>query len=155
MPSSALLASAASAASAAAGISGYPAHADDDVTFDRSYFYIRFMIVIYYYAHLLLLKINYPNPFLLLLDITLEDYFTFHSGTHGYIAPEVLRRGTSYGSGADWFSYGCTIFKLLRGHSPFRTSKTKDKAEIDRMTLNEVKYTTLLLFHIRVKYAVN
>jgi len=58
-------------------------------------------------------------------------------GTHGYIAPEVLRRGTSYGSGADWFSYGCTIFKLLRGHSPFRTSKTKDKAEIDRMTLNE------------------
>jgi len=58
-------------------------------------------------------------------------------GTHGYIAPEVLRRGTSYDSGADWFSYGCTIFKLLRGHSPFRTSKTKDKSEIDQMTLNE------------------
>jgi len=58
-------------------------------------------------------------------------------GTHGYIAPEVLQRGKSYGSGADWFSYGCTIYKLLRGHSPFRTSKTKDKSEIDRMTLNE------------------
>jgi len=58
-------------------------------------------------------------------------------GTHGYIAPEVLQRGKSYGSGADWFSYGCTIYKLLRGHSPFRTSKTKDKSEIDRMTLTE------------------
>ncbi|CAK8679092.1 unnamed protein product [Clavelina lepadiformis] len=61
-------------------------------------------------------------------------------GTHGYIAPEVLTRGKSYDTGADWFSYGCTLYKLLRGHSPFRTSKTKDKAEIDKMTLTvEVK----------------
>ncbi|XP_078492523.1 G protein-coupled receptor kinase 3 isoform X1 [Ciona intestinalis] len=61
-------------------------------------------------------------------------------GTHGYIAPEVLTRGMSYDTGADWFSYGCTVFKLLRGHSPFRNHKTKDKAEIDKMTLTmEVK----------------
>nr|XP_039268673.1 beta-adrenergic receptor kinase 2-like [Styela clava]XP_039268674.1 beta-adrenergic receptor kinase 2-like [Styela clava] len=56
-------------------------------------------------------------------------------GTHGYMAPEVISRNVSYGCGADWFSYGCTLFKLLRGHSPFRHHKTKDKGEIDRMTL--------------------
>ncbi|XP_036027700.1 beta-adrenergic receptor kinase 2 isoform X2 [Onychomys torridus] len=56
-------------------------------------------------------------------------------GTHGYMAPEVLQKGTSYDSSADWFSLGCMLFKLLRGHSPFRQHKTKDKHEIDRMTL--------------------
>lgn len=61
-------------------------------------------------------------------------------GTHGYIAPEVLTRGVAYDHGADWFSFGCTLFKLLRGHSPFRSHKTKDKSEIDKMTLSmEVK----------------
>nr|CAB3220344.1 beta-adrenergic receptor kinase 2 [Phallusia mammillata] len=61
-------------------------------------------------------------------------------GTHGYIAPEVLMKGVAYGTSADWFSYGCTLYKLLRGHSPFRNHKTKDKAEIDKMTLTtEVK----------------
>uniref|UniRef100_A0A8C6MSE5 G protein-coupled receptor kinase n=1 Tax=Mus spicilegus TaxID=10103 RepID=A0A8C6MSE5_MUSSI len=56
-------------------------------------------------------------------------------GTHGYMAPEVLQKGTCYDSSADWFSLGCMLFKLLRGHSPFRQHKTKDKHEIDRMTL--------------------
>nr|XP_058895491.1 beta-adrenergic receptor kinase 2 isoform X3 [Kogia breviceps] len=56
-------------------------------------------------------------------------------GTHGYMAPEVLQKGTAYDSSADWFSLGCMLFKLLRGHSPFRQHKTKDKREIDRMTL--------------------
>ncbi|XP_060238586.1 beta-adrenergic receptor kinase 2 isoform X2 [Meriones unguiculatus] len=47
-------------------------------------------------------------------------------GTHGYMAPEVLQKGTSYDSSADWFSLGCMLFKLLRGaqevkeHSFFR-----------------------------------
>ena len=59
-------------------------------------------------------------------------------GTHGYIAPEVLTRGVSYDQSADWFSYGCTVFKLLRGHSPFRTPATKDRNEIDKMTLTGV-----------------
>uniref|UniRef100_A0A8C0D0L4 G protein-coupled receptor kinase n=1 Tax=Balaenoptera musculus TaxID=9771 RepID=A0A8C0D0L4_BALMU len=49
-------------------------------------------------------------------------------GTHGYMAPEVLQKGTAYDSSADWFSLGCI-------HSPFRQHKTKDKHEIDRMTL--------------------
>uniref|UniRef100_A0A8C7E2G2 G protein-coupled receptor kinase n=1 Tax=Naja naja TaxID=35670 RepID=A0A8C7E2G2_NAJNA len=56
-------------------------------------------------------------------------------GTHGYMAPEVLQKGTAYDCTADWFSLGCMLFKLLRGHSPFRQHKTKDKHEIDRMTL--------------------
>ncbi|XP_070508452.1 G protein-coupled receptor kinase 1 [Chironomus tepperi] len=56
-------------------------------------------------------------------------------GTHGYMAPEVLCKGMSYDSCADWFSFGCMIYKLLKGHSPFRQHKTKDKHEIDRMTL--------------------
>ncbi|KAB0388997.1 hypothetical protein E2I00_010529, partial [Balaenoptera physalus] len=44
-------------------------------------------------------------------------------------------KGVAYDSSADWFSLGCMLFKLLRGHSPFRQHKTKDKHEIDRMTL--------------------
>jgi beta-adrenergic-receptor kinase len=56
-------------------------------------------------------------------------------GTHGYMAPEVLCKGAAYDSSADWFSFGCMLYKLLKGHSPFRQHKTKDKHEIDRMTL--------------------
>ncbi|XP_022106066.1 beta-adrenergic receptor kinase 2-like isoform X1 [Acanthaster planci] len=56
-------------------------------------------------------------------------------GTHGYMAPEVLSKGLAYDSSADWFSFGCMLYKLLKGHSPFRQHKTKDKHEIDRMTL--------------------
>ena len=71
---------------------------------------------------------------------TNHDYFIFTNdnfsvGTHGYMAPEVLSKGTAYDSSADWFSFGCMLYKLLKGHSPFRQHKTKDKHEIDRMTL--------------------
>lgn len=54
------------------------------------------------------------------------------------MAPEVLSKGTAYDSSADWFSLGCMLYKLLKGHSPFRQHKTKDKHEIDRMTLTMV-----------------
>lgn len=56
------------------------------------------------------------------------------------MAPEVLSKGTAYDSSADWFSFGCMLYKLLKGHSPFRQHKTKDKHEIDRMTLTMVSY---------------
>lgn len=64
--------------------------------------------------------------------------YSYYSGTHGYMAPEVLSKGTAYDSSADWFSFGCMLYKLLKGHSPFRQHKTKDKHEIDRMTLTMV-----------------
>lgn len=54
------------------------------------------------------------------------------------MAPEVLSKGTTYDSSADWFSFGCVLYKLLKGHSPFRQHKIKDKNEIDRMTLTMV-----------------
>ncbi|XP_023248639.1 G protein-coupled receptor kinase 1 [Copidosoma floridanum] len=65
-------------------------------------------------------------------------------GTHGYMAPEVLSKGTAYDSSADWFSFGCMLFKLLKGHSPFRQHKTKDKHEIDRMTLTTIESHLLI-----------
>ncbi|KAJ1367795.1 G protein-coupled receptor kinase 2 [Parelaphostrongylus tenuis] len=58
-------------------------------------------------------------------------------GTHGYMAPEVLAKGVAYDSSADWFSLGCMLYKLLKGHSPFRQHKSKDKTEIDKMTLTQ------------------
>ncbi|CAB3989276.1 Beta-adrenergic receptor kinase 2 [Paramuricea clavata] len=62
-------------------------------------------------------------------------------GTHGYMAPEVLKKGVAYDSSADWFSLGCMLYKLLVGHSPFRQHKIKDKHEIDRLTLTmDVEY---------------
>lgn len=66
-------------------------------------------------------------------------------GTHGYMAPEVLSKGTAYDSSADWFSFGCMLYKLLKGHSPFRQHKTRDKHEIDRMTLTMVSHILVLL----------
>lgn len=66
------------------------------------------------------------------------DICVVFSGTHGYMAPEVLSKGTAYDSSADWFSFGCMLYKLLKGHSPFRQHKTKDKHEIDKMTLTMV-----------------
>lgn len=68
-------------------------------------------------------------------------------GTHGYMAPEVLSKGTPYDSSADWFSFGCMLYKLLKGHSPFRQHKTKDKHEIDRMTLTMVNEPDSYFFY--------
>lgn len=74
-------------------------------------------------------------------------------GTHGYMAPEVLSKGTPYDSSADWFSFGCMLYKLLKGHSPFRQHKTKDKHEIDRMTLTMVNdVRTVDVFNLQLKY---
>ena len=32
------------------------------------------------------------------------------------MAPEVLSKGTAYDSSADWFSFGCMLYKLLKGY---------------------------------------
>uniref|UniRef100_A0A914S412 Protein kinase domain-containing protein n=1 Tax=Parascaris equorum TaxID=6256 RepID=A0A914S412_PAREQ len=53
----------------------------------------------------------------------------------------ILAKGVAYDSSADWFSFGCMLYKLLKGHSPFRQHKAKagnkDKNEIDKMTLTQ------------------
>lgn len=64
---------------------------------------------------------------------------TSECGTHGYMAPEVLKSGATYDTSADWWSLGCVIYHMLVGYSPFRgPSKKISKAEVDRRTLEIV-----------------
>ncbi|XP_062521391.1 beta-adrenergic receptor kinase 1-like isoform X2 [Corticium candelabrum] len=50
-------------------------------------------------------------------------------GTLGYMAPEVIQKDVEYDCRADWFSFGCMLFKMLTGHSPFGS---RDRAKIDQ-----------------------
>uniref|UniRef100_A0A1I8FDS8 Protein kinase domain-containing protein n=1 Tax=Macrostomum lignano TaxID=282301 RepID=A0A1I8FDS8_9PLAT len=53
-------------------------------------------------------------------------------GTHGYMAPEVLQKGVAYDSSADWFSFGCVLYKLLCGRSPYRQQqRSRDQRQAD------------------------
>ncbi|TRY84421.1 hypothetical protein DNTS_032449 [Danionella cerebrum] len=56
-------------------------------------------------------------------------------GTHGYMAPEVLQKGTAYDSSADWFSLGCMLFKLLRGEA-FGADESHAASALRRMALS-------------------
>ncbi|VDL98779.1 unnamed protein product [Schistocephalus solidus] len=49
-----------------------------------------------------------------------EKWPTAAVGTYGYMAPEVIKKSVSYAFSADWYSLGCTIYKLLVGNCPFR-----------------------------------
>ena len=60
------------------------------------------------------------------------------AGTSGYWAPEVLK-GEEYGVESDWWSYGCTVFALIEGHTPF-SSKVSGMKDRDKATLEwEIK----------------
>ena len=39
-------------------------------------------------------------------------------GSHEYMAPEVVQQ-SGYGCGADWWSFGCLLFELCFGHTPW------------------------------------
>lgn len=39
-------------------------------------------------------------------------------GTPEYLAPEILRKAP-YGKSVDFWNFGCLVFELLTGHSPF------------------------------------
>ncbi len=51
-------------------------------------------------------------------------------GTHGYMAPEVLAKGVAYDSSADWFSFGCMLYKLLKGYVLYFTELYKSSSII-------------------------
>jgi serine/threonine protein kinase len=67
-------------------------------------------------------------------------------GTRGFWAPEMLKSGEKYFLTVDWWSFGCLVYALIHGKSPFRTTKAKtlkkEKNEsIDYAILNmEVEY---------------
>ncbi|MCP9258207.1 Protein-serine/threonine kinase [Dirofilaria immitis] len=69
-------------------------------------------------------------------DFSKKSRMPVCKGTHGYMAPEVLAKGVAYDSSADWFSFGCMLYKLLKGHSPFRQHKIKSgnkNSDIEKM----------------------
>eukprot|EP00731_Ephydatia_muelleri_P022459 Em0015g42a len=70
-------------------------------------------------------------------EAQLVIFFLPISGTHGYMAPEVIKKGVHYTFTADWFSLGCVLYKLFKGHSPFRVQHAKNKEEIDQLTLDQ------------------
>ncbi|XP_064458687.1 microtubule-associated serine/threonine-protein kinase 3-like [Ornithodoros turicata] len=47
------------------------------------------------------------------------------AGTVPYMAPEILKR-RPYGRACDWWSVGCTFFKMMTGHVPFRGDTKED-----------------------------
>eukprot|EP00123_Amoebidium_parasiticum_P006466 comp17411_c0_seq1/m.16761 comp17411_c0_seq1/g.16761 ORF comp17411_c0_seq1/g.16761 comp17411_c0_seq1/m.16761 type:complete len:685 (-) comp17411_c0_seq1:248-2302(-) len=51
------------------------------------------------------------------------------SGTLGYMAPEVMN-GEPYGLWVDYFSYGCTLYEMLTGRTPFRKDRKVTKEQI-------------------------
>ncbi len=61
-------------------------------------------------------------------------------GTHGYMAPEVLAKGVAYDSSADWFSFGCMLYKLLKGY----VMKIHSIAKLNDQ-LNHIPYFLFLL----------
>ena len=91
----------------------------------------------------LLLPADFAQPENILMDDTgrtkLSDFglacpitknLRGHCGTRGYVAPEMLMRdcrGRSmvYNESVDWFSFGCVLFELRIGSSPFRTPHAK------------------------------
>lgn len=73
------------------------------IIFKLGYLIQKTLIFFFFFFTMIVLVVIKICPFLLL------------RGTHGYMAPEVLQKGTAYDSSADWFSLGCMLFKLLRG----------------------------------------
>ena len=61
------------------------------------------------------------------------------AGTPGYWAPEMLRydgddKKETYGVGCDWWSFGCVLYALMYGRSPFPT--TNDNGQVSCTTVS-------------------
>ena len=63
------------------------------------------------------------------------------------MAPEVILKDVYYNSSADWYSYGCMLYKLSIGENPFRSRvKSHDRKALDEYICNNdivVNNTTL------------
>uniref|UniRef100_A0A7S1XUT6 G protein-coupled receptor kinase n=1 Tax=Phaeomonas parva TaxID=124430 RepID=A0A7S1XUT6_9STRA len=60
------------------------------------------------------------------LAVQVTDDLHGEAGTCGYMAPEMMQTDAAghhlrYNAAVDWFGFGCTVFELLCGTSPFRT----------------------------------
>jgi serine/threonine protein kinase len=63
------------------------------------------------------------------LGLAREIVLADHHGpfTPGYVAPEIIKKGTEeFGPEADFFSLGVIAYKLMFGHIPYHSSNKKD-----------------------------
>ena len=59
------------------------------------------------------------------------------SGTPGYIAPELYRKGRAHSYGVDWFALGITMFELYTGgRKPYKDSELKAMADVETKTIH-------------------
>ncbi|BHF65907.1 Beta-adrenergic receptor kinase 2 [Sparganum proliferum] len=75
-----------------------------------------------------------------------EKWPTAAVGTYGYMAPEVMQKSVSYAFSADWYSLGCTIYKLLVGNCPFRQHGQRGRG-------NDGKSSSQQTLHIPDKFS--
>nr|VZI44258.1 unnamed protein product [Spirometra erinaceieuropaei] len=75
-----------------------------------------------------------------------EKWPTAAVGTYGYMAPEVMQKSVSYAFSADWYSLGCTIYKLLVGNCPFRQHGQRGR-------VNDGKASSQQTLHIPDKFS--
>lgn len=59
------------------------------------------------------------------LKVGIKKYNTV-CGTPEYFAPEILKNAP-YGKSVDFWNFGCLIFELFTGHSPFYTHEIDEK----------------------------
>ncbi|OCT86302.1 hypothetical protein XELAEV_18019994mg [Xenopus laevis] len=68
-------------------------------------------------------------------------------GTPGYIPPEVLSK-KKYNSGADWWSFGVTLYEMATGKLPFPLTGTEQE-QVERIVSGEPEYPEFLSTELR------
>ena len=62
---------------------------------------------------------------------------TKSSGTPGYMAPEMYRKGHRHSFPVDWFALGITMFELFTGgRKPYKDESLKQMAEVETKTVH-------------------
>ena len=82
------------------------------------------------------------------MNITGDNTAFTMCGTHGYMAPEVIKQieendNNGYGISCDWWSYGVILFEMLTGRLPFDSD---DEGKVFEMVLKkEVDFSIVTL----------